>query len=516
MLPAVPGARNTGMPHYSYERLCAQDHLFLLAEGPTMPMHVSSVQIYELGPLATAEGGVDYASIKRAVASALHRVPRYRQKLQWIPIENRAVWIDDWHFNLDYHVRHTALPRPGSREQLQRLCGRIMSQLLDRERPLWEMWIVEGIENGRFAIVSKTHHCMVDDATAIELHQILQSPEKEFASMEPPPYIPRRPPSRTELVRDALGRIASLPIEALRGLGEIHRHSSDLRAEILVRARALEDFIGMHLHACSDSPLHGALGPHRSFDWTTMSLADLRKLHKTLRCTFNDVVLTIATSAFREFLIHRHVRPEDLDFRVQAPVSVHEDGERGKSGPRVAEWIVPLPVGERDPLRQLEAIREVTADFAGSRSVLGVGVMMTIAEWTPSLLLSLAARSSSRAASSIVANVPGPQYPLYLLGAELLEMFPQVPLLRGSGLSVALVSYSGKACWGVHSDAALVPDLADFVSMLDRSLVRLARVAGVDLGGSPGSSGTSELETPGARRGNHRRAAAADRIHGAE
>src|SRR5262245_1546989 len=231
------------MARYSWERLSAQDNSFLLFETDHLPMHVASTQIFELGPLEPAEGGVDYAEIKRFIASVLHRIPRYRQVLRPIPLEGTPVWIDDAHFELDYHVRHTSLPRPGSDAQLRQLAARVMAQRLDRARPLWEIWVVEGLAGGRFALINKTHHCMIDGASGVDLGQILQSPTPERVIHEAPRFIPRPAPTDGELLRDALRRRLGMPLRAASGLRAFRRETQDLWSELGVRARALRDML---------------------------------------------------------------------------------------------------------------------------------------------------------------------------------------------------------------------------------------------------------------------------------
>ncbi|MBW2242520.1 MAG: wax ester/triacylglycerol synthase family O-acyltransferase, partial [Deltaproteobacteria bacterium] len=205
------------MARYAYERLTALDNSFLLLEGPNTFMHVSSTALYESGPLRTEQGGIDMAQIKRGIASILHRIPRYRQKLAWVPIEQSPVWIDDSDFNLDYHVRHTSLPKPGDNEQLKRLASRIMAQRLDRTRPMWEMWFIEGLEDDRFAVVSKTHHCMIDGASGVDLMNVLMQDSPEFEIHDAPPFVPRPAPSGAELLQNEVLRRLSLPLDLLRG-----------------------------------------------------------------------------------------------------------------------------------------------------------------------------------------------------------------------------------------------------------------------------------------------------------
>lgn len=484
------------MPRYSYERLSAQDASFLAAETPTVPMHITGAQIFDAGPLGTPDGGIDFAAIKRSVESVLHLIPRYRQRLKWIPFENHPVWVDDHHFNLDYHIRHTALPRPGGEEQLNRLCSRIMGQALDRQRPLWEFWVAEGLAGNRFAIISKMHHCMLDGQAGADLAHILLSLTPQAEVGDPVTYIPRPSPTSVELFRDSLSRRLTMPLRAVVGLREITRLTAEARNEFWVRAKALADLLGWAVQPASETPLNGRVGPHRRFDVLVTPLADVKRVAKKLGSSVNDVVLSVVTGAVRDFLVRRRVRPEHIDFRVSAPVSVRRDEQRGEMGNHVSSWIVRLPIEEADPLRQIERIRIVTDELKRSRQALGVETMMAVAEWTPSVLLSLGARAASGPINMIVTNVPGPQVPLYLLGCRLLEVFPQVPLLQTTGVGVALFSFDGKLCWGFNADYELVPDLRYFVRAIEASLVRLAAAAGVPLGERPANVIGLRLQPP--------------------
>jgi diacylglycerol O-acyltransferase len=466
------------MARYSYERLSAQDNSFLVAETPNVHMHVAGTQIFDAGPLTTPDGGVDIEAFKRATEAVIHLIPHYRQRLKWIPLEGHPVWVDDRRFNLDYHIRHTALPRPGSIEQLKRLCARVMSQPLDRARPLWETWVVEGLEGNRFAVISKIHHCMMDGTSGVDLAQILLSPSPEYEIGEVMPYVPMAAPSGWELMRDAFLRSVRLPFDMLRDVREFTRQTADVQREVWTRAKAIAELLGWAVRPAPETPLNGRLGPHRRFDWLTMPLADVKAVRRSVGCSVNDVILATVAGALRDFLLRRRVRPETIDFRVSAPVSMRRDEERGKFGNRVSSWIIKLPVGEENPLKRLDAIHRMTQELKASRQALGVEMIMAMAEWTPTFLVSLGARAASGPINTIVTNVPGPQFPLYLLGAKLVEAFPLVPLLENTGLGIALFSYDGKLCWGFNGDYELMPDLRTFVRAIEASFAALAKAAG--------------------------------------
>jgi diacylglycerol O-acyltransferase / wax synthase len=468
------------MAHYAYERLTALDNSFLILEGPNAYMHVASTMIFDAGRLRREDGGIDADALKERIGASLHRIPRYRQKLAWIPFENHPVWVDDDCFSLDYHVRHTALPRPGSEEQLKRLSSRIMQQHLDRARPLWEIWVVEGLDKERFALVTKVHHCMVDGVSGVDLMKVLMSPTPDAPLPEDPPrFLPRPTPSALELIRHELGRFVRLPFAALRDVRGFVREADDARQEVLVRLRAAAETLGASLRSASPTPLNRPIGPHRRFGWMTMDVAEVKAVRRALGGSLNDVVLTIVTGAVRRYLERRGVKMRGLEFRVMAPVSVRATDQDGTLGNRVSAWVLPLPLDEADPRDRLRRISERTSELKDSRSAVGAEMLTQVAEWTPSNLLALGARNVTRLLpfNLVVTNVPGPQFPMYMGGAKMLEVFPHVPLAGNLGLGIALLSYDGRIHWGFNADYDVVPDLEDFVADTRDALAELLRAA---------------------------------------
>jgi WS/DGAT/MGAT family acyltransferase len=352
------------MPRYAYDRLSAQDNNFLLFERGNVSMHIASTLVCDAGPLQKEDGGIDVDTFKRATEAYLHLVPRYRQRLHEIPFFDHFVWVDDPHFDIDYHIRHTALPKPGNDEQLKKLSARIMQQPLDRKRPLWETWVVEGLEGGKsFAMITKIHHCMIDGASGVDLAYIQMSPTPEVPELaEPPAYHPRPAPSRFELWRDEVQRQAGIPLQIVRDFRQFTRDAEDLGEELSTRARALVNTLGMGASA-DETPMNGRVGPHRRFDWLQCQLEDLKAIRRAWSCTINDVVLTIVTGAVREYLLSRGVDPAGIEFRVSAPVSVRKEEERGRLGNNVSSWIIPLPIVRVDPRAQLDAIHELTMEL---------------------------------------------------------------------------------------------------------------------------------------------------------
>jgi len=449
--------------HYHFERLTFLDNASLLIESPTTPMHVAAISTFEMGPLERPDGGLDIDRIREFVASKLHRIPRYRQKLAWVPLEQQPVWVDDHHFNIHYHVRHTALPRPGDERQLKRLAARVMAQHLDRSKPLWELWFVEGLEHAdRFAMIQKFHHCMVDGAAAVALMDVLldHRPTTDFPPA--PRWVPRPEPTAWELAADAVGRYLRLPAEIAGLAPGLLDGASALRE----RVRALADTARSTTALPDATPINQRIGPHRRFDWLSMDLAAIKAVKGRLGGTVNDVLLATVAGAMRRFLERRGVRTEGLDFRVMAPVNVRSASERTAPGNRVSAWMVPLPIAEPDPVKQVEAVRAATRALKDSHQALGADTLMQLLDHVPAPLLAFAVPQVAHrllAANLVVTNVPGSREPLYLLGAKMLDTYGFIPLSDYLCLNIVLFSYVDALHWGFVGEWDLVPDLHDFV-----------------------------------------------------
>ncbi len=483
-----------------YARLSVVDRSFLDLESSCYPQHIAATLVFESGPLRRPDGGIDADRIREYVASRLYRIPRYRQKLAWIPVEGHPVWVDDDSFNVHYHVRHTSLPAPGDERQLKRLAGRIMSQQLDRGKPLWEMWIVEGLDDDRFALITKTHHCVIDGIAGVDLMTVLLSPSPEEEGEPPPRWIPEPPPGALELLGSEAVRRALTPLAAARGLLRALGDPAGAASEAREQVAALGEALSAGLRSASETPLNREPGPHRRFDWTSFDLAPVKELKNKLGGTVNDVVLATVTGAVGRFLEQRGVPPgaqRRLDLRAMVPVSVRPATERGTVGNKIALWAVALPIGESDPRHRLSAVREVTERLKESRQALGASVLAAVSEWTVPTLLTLATRMAYRfrAANLVVTNVPGPQLPLYLLGARMLASYPMLNLLMNHSLGIALFSYDGRLHWGVMADWDLVPDLHDFVGHIEASFRELAEATGVELEPPQGSGRELEART---------------------
>jgi WS/DGAT/MGAT family acyltransferase len=451
------------MTESSYERLSALDSSFLEMEDQNSHMHIGSVGLYDAAPLTRPEGGLDFERIQTFLEGQMHRSARFRQKLAMIPRLEHPVWIDDDTFNIHYHVRHTALPAPGDMRLLKRLTGRIMSQQLDRGKPLWEQWFVEGVEDGRYALISKIHHCLADGIGGTDLITAVMGTTPDSALEPGPPWKPRPSPSDTQLVVDELGRRAALPLTVARAGIRALADPSTALASLRETASDLSEAAAAGYNAASETPLNAPVGPHRRFDWNSIDFAKVKEIRTRLDAKVNDVVLTVVAGAVRDFLERRKVETKGLDFRVMVPVSVRTEDERGASGNRVSSLVVPLPLDEPDPIKRLSRIVQATRELKASGQSRGMQAISEVMEFSDTLthLFARAARDS-HIANLVVTNVPGPPVPIYMHGAPLLEAYPVVPLAGGQVLGVAIFSYANTLYWGFNADWDRVPDLHDF------------------------------------------------------
>ena len=462
-----------------YERISAQDRSFLHFEDATTHMHLGGLVVFEVGPLRTPEGGVDIERIRAQIAGRLHLVPRYRQRLAWIPVFNQAVWVDDDHFHLSYHVRHAALPRPGDDAQLKALTARIMSQQLDRGKPLWELWVIEGLAGDRFALLMKTHHAIADGISAFDLFSALVSPTPDATIDPPQPWTPRPAPSGGRLLADGLAHQAATPMTLAQRLLAIASDPAGVGATTRASMRALVDLAGSGAAPAPPTPLNQPISAHRRFDWLTLHLAEVRAVKAKLGGTVNDVALASVAGGLHHFLRGRGHDVRELAMRVVVPVSLRTEDERGQASNRASGWLIDLPVYEADPVRRLERVAAETRKRKEARQELGPEVLGRVAEYAVPGIVGLGVRLLSRLHpyNLIVTNVPGPQFPLYLLGAKLLTGFPQVPLFENQGLGIALFSYCGFLGFGFNADRDVVPDLDVFAAAVARGFDELKQAA---------------------------------------
>jgi diacylglycerol O-acyltransferase / wax synthase len=439
----------------SADRLTGLDSSFLHMERAGAHMHVASTSIFE-GPAPSHKEFQDH------IAARLHLVPRFRQKLRFVPFgQGRPVWVDDPHLNLNYHVRQTALPAPGSEEQLRNLAARIFSQQLDRSKPLWELWLVEGVSEGRFAIIGKSHHALVDGVSGVDITTVLFDVEEEPANPPalPPKWAPRPEPTDFKLLGDALRERATSPREIVRGMRAVFRGPR----QVLRGLGDTSKVIGAGMSAPS-TPFNVEIGPHRRIAFVRTELDTLKAVKNEHGGTVNDVVLSVVTGAIGNYLRARGHDTEDLEMRAMVPVSVRAEEERGALGNRISAMMAPLPIWCEDPIRRLHLITEIMGDLKGSGQAVGAEILTRIVDFAPTTIASQAARlqPAQRFFNLVVTNVPGPQFPLYVLGRQMESIFPMVPLARRQALCVGIMSYNGQVDFGLIGDYDAMADLDSF------------------------------------------------------
>jgi WS/DGAT/MGAT family acyltransferase len=457
------------------DRLTALDAGFLHLERSGAHMHVAGVLVFDGDPPA-------YDELAEAIEARMHLVPRYRQKLADVPLgQGRPVWVDDPHFNVRYHLRHSALPPPGSDEQLKNLAGRLFALPLDRTKPLWEINLVEGLRDGRFALISKTHHALVDGVSGVDVTSVLFDVTPEPAPVERRPWVPRPEPTEAELLAQALLERATVPGEAVRGLRAL------TRAPRQALAQAGEWLVGVGAMAWAgvnpapETPFNVPIGPHRRYTWVDSEVARFKAIKNALGGTLNDVVLSSVAVALGRFLRRRGVETEGLVLKAMVPVSVRADAERGALGNRVAAMWAPLPVGVEDAEAVLAEVVEAMRGLKESGQAVGAQALTSLADFAPPTIMSQAARLQSRQRffNLVVTNVPGPQVPLYLLGRQMRAFYPVVPLAHHQALGVAIMSYDGRLAFGLLGDYDALPDLEALADDLRGAIAQLSRAAGV-------------------------------------
>jgi diacylglycerol O-acyltransferase len=480
------------------ETLSPQDASFLDVENDVNHMHIGSVGVFE-GP-APSRG-----EMCAAVESKLHLVPRYRQKVRYPPLRlGPPVWIDDTHFNLDYHVRRTALASPGGEEELRTLVGRVMSQQLDRAKPLWEMWVAEGLGGGRWALISKVHHCMVDGVSGTDLLAVLLDAEREPTRAPPPRWVPDPEPSAADLLAQPLARRLASPLDALAAGRELvrgPRHAAELALETLRGTAAMSGL----LRPTPRSSLNGPIGPHRRWDWAHAQLSDVKTVRAALGGTVNDVVLAVISRAFRDLLLARREDPSRLVVRTLVPVSVRRPGERGTYNNRVSAMFAELPVAMEGPVERLEAMRIQMEGLKQSKQAVAGEVLTSLSGFAPALLLALgtrlAFRMPQRSLNTVTTNVPGPQHPLYAAGRRMLEAIPYVPLAGRVRAGVAIFSYDGALKFGVTGDYDTAPDVQVLCDGIEKGMAELVEAAQQPRPRRRAVSRTRESPPAGARSG---------------
>jgi diacylglycerol O-acyltransferase len=469
------------------EQMSALDASFLEVEDAVTHMHIGSVGIFE-GPPPRHE------DLRGMVLGKLALVPRYRQVVRFVPLSiGRPVWVDDAHFNLDYHLRRTGLPAPGGEQELRRLVGRVMSQQLDRAKPLWEMWIIEGLDEGRWALISKFHHCMVDGVAGTDLISVLLDRGRAPAPPEKDTWKPEAPPDGAELLARAIALNLLSPLEAARVLlapSQLIRKGQEA-ARGLLRLRDV-------IRPTPPSSLNGPVGPHRRWSWARAQLSDIKEVRAALGGTVNDVVLACITGGFRHLLMSRG-EPVDRVVRTLVPVSVRSRGEHGVYNNRVSAILAELPVAIEDPARRLRSIRSQMGDLKDSHEAVAGEVLTSLGGFAPPLLLALAERLATRVpqhnVNTVTTNVPGPQHPLYACGRRMLETFPYVPLGGHVRVGVAIYSYDGACMFGITGDYDSAPDIDVLGVGIEQALAELVDIARP----RPPRAGRTGRSSPGVR-----------------
>jgi diacylglycerol O-acyltransferase len=461
------------------DRLSGLDSAFLhLEDHSTAHMHVASVMVF-------AGQAPPYQALVEHILGRLHLVPRYRQRLAFVPLgQGRPVWTDDPRFNPYYHIRHTGLPQPADERALQRLAGRIFSQRLDRSKPLWEIWLVQAMAGDRFALIAKTHHALVDGISGVDITTVLfdTAPDAVPASRPPTPWAAGPPPGAAKLLADALLERGTVPAEIMRGARASLRAPRRALTQI---TRGIKNIGASALpgieHPAPRTPLNVEIGPHRRYTWVDAELDVFKAIKDTLGGSLNDVVLSAVSLGLGAHLRSQGYDTEGLVLKAMVPVSVRAEAERGALGNKVAAMWAPLPVGVQDPADCYEQVRVSMAELKSSGQAVGAEVLTNLAGFAPPTILSQAARLQARQRyfNLVITNVPGPQFPLYLLGRELVALYPVVPLARRQALGIAVMSYNGRLGFGLLADYDAVPELDLIADDLRKAIAGLAKLADV-------------------------------------
>jgi len=462
----------------STDRLSPLDASFLHIEDDVSHMHIASVAIFE-GPQPP------FQDIVAMVDAKLGLVPRYRQVVKFVPLDlGRPVWVDDPHFNIEYHLRHTALPTPGGESELRKLVGRVMSQQLDRSKSLWEIWVVEGLEDGRWAMLSKTHHAMVDGVAGTDLLAVIMDLSPDASRPEVAPWHPQPTPSGAKLAADALTNVIRSPYEQLRAARASTRVVRQGAAYAKDVASGVVAMAGL-VRATPVSSLNGPIGPHRRYGWASTSVDDIKKIRKGLGGTFNDVVLASITNGFRELLLSRG---EDVDrvLRTLVPVSVRPRDVTGKAvgdgtfENKVSAMFAELPVNIDDPAERLHAITVQMDGLKDSKQALAGEALTSMSGFAPPMLLAMGMRLATRAAqrnvNTVTTNVPGPQFPLYAAGRRMIRAFPYVPLGGQIRIGIAIFSYDGEVNFGITGDYDTTEDLDVLSGAIEDGMTQMLKL----------------------------------------
>jgi diacylglycerol O-acyltransferase len=458
------------------DRMSPQDAMFISVEDERNPMHIGNVSVFE-GPAPS------YGDLVRTVASHLASLPRYRQRVRFVPMGlGRPVWVDDPHFQILYHVRHTATPPPGSAEELRNLAGRVFAQNLDRGKPLWELWMVEGLQEGNWALISKVHHCMVDGVSATDLLTVLLDREPQTRPGRAPKWHAAAEPSDLHLLADAVADAVTDPVNRIRGVPTVGRAivASGLGMDNLTDVRNFISSLRTWTRPTAGS-LNGPIGPHRRWSWASATLAEVKEIRAAFGGTVNDIVLAAITKGFRDLLRRRGEKVAGKVVRALVPVSVRRESEKGLYNNRVSGLFPGLPVGIDSPVARLNAIREQMDGFKRSGQAVAGDVLTQLSGFAPPMLLAISLRlalhAQQRLVQTVTTNVPGPQFPLYAAGRQMLYAYPYVPIAGSVRIGIAIFSYLGGLKFGVTGDYDSVDDIEVLTRGIESGMAELLVVA---------------------------------------
>ena len=442
------------------DRMSALDASFFFAESENTPMHVGSVTIFE-GPAPS------YGDVVRLLLSKMPLVPRYRQRVRPVPMQlGRPLWVDDPHFQILYHVRHTAVPSPGSDEQLRNLAGRVLGQRLDMSKPLWELWLVEGLSDDRWAVISKVHHCMVDGVAGTDLMQLMFDLAPDATHDEPQDWTPHRNPSRAEIIAGAVSESVAHPLQQLASLPSLSttvKAAKDLAETGKTIASAVPSLAKQAITPTARS-LNGPIGPHRRWAWTDGKFEEFKAVRTAFGGTVNDVVLTAITAGFRDLLLGRgELSSEKLVVRSMVPVSVRRPDQKGKLNNQVSAVFVDLPVGLPDPVDRLASVRGQMDEYKKTMQAVDAPSIIALGDYVAPTLLSMGVRAALQAGQmwcqAVTTNVPGPRFPLYVLGKQMVTATAYVPIAGGTRCSIGIFSYLNTMTFGINADFDGYPDV---------------------------------------------------------
>jgi len=472
------------------DRLTAVDASFLTNESSASHMHIGGLLIFE-GPAPAYEDLVEHVNAR------LHLVPRYRQKLAVPPIETgRPFWVDDAQFNIEYHVRHSSLPSPGSEDQLRLMAARVFSQQLDRTKPLWELWLIEGLKKKRFAMISKTHHSVVDGVSGVDIGTVLfdvkPNPNPAVSDRD---WIPRPEPTPATLAARGIEGLAKTPLRIARRSVRAARDPTTTISKLSEAATGVGEIAWAFANPSPETPLNVPIGSHRRFVWVRSELSDFKRIKDRFGGTVNDVVLAVVAGGLRRWLESRGARTEGLELRALVPVSIRGSDHSGQLGNQIAAMRGPLPVYVADPVQRLAIVREDMAAIKSSGQALGAEVISRLNDFAPPTLLAQASRInfSTRLFNLIVTNVPGPQVPLYVLGRELQDIFPVAFLPENHALAIAIMSYNGRIDFGLLADYDAMEDVGVVAEGIEAEIAEL--LLAVERNEEDDSNGVAAPET---------------------